>query len=190
MEKNTKAHSFHSVWESLQKTEKLIKTLSLEADKRAKEADKRFKKLEELFTGQWGKLIEALVQGDFKRILKTRGIEIQDVAHNIEGRYKNKNYEFDIMATNGDLVVLCEVKTTLKLNDVKSFIKKLECFDLWKPKYKGTKIYGSVAYLKTDQGSVRYAEKQGLFVIKAVGGSASIVNQVHFKPKVFSSTAH
>ena len=174
----------------MKETAQRIKETDLMLKHMSKETDRRIKKLDALFTGQWGKLIEALVHGDFKRVLKSRGIVIQDLAQNIEGDYKNQKYEFDIMATNGNLVILCEVKTTLMVNDVKAFIKKLECFDTWKPKYKSAKIYGSVAYLKANQHSASFAEKQGLFVIKAVGGSALLVNSVHFKPKEFSSTIH
>ena len=35
-----------------------------------KETDRRLRKLNELFSGQWGKLMEALVEGDLSTLLK------------------------------------------------------------------------------------------------------------------------
>ena len=45
--------------------------------------------------------------------------------------------------------------------------------------------YGATAYLKADEGSAVYAEKQGLFVIRATGSSASIANRQDFRPRAF-----
>ena len=46
-------------------------------------------------------------------------------------------------------------------------------------------VYGAVAYLKADESSDTYAERQGLFVIRATGSSASITNREGFRPRSF-----
>ena len=38
-----------------------------ETDRHMRKTDRRLRKLDELFNGQWGKLIEALVTGDLNR---------------------------------------------------------------------------------------------------------------------------
>ena len=48
-----------------------------------------------------------------------------------------------------------------------------------------TIIYGAVAYLKAEQESEVYAQRQGLFVIRATGSSASIINDTAFAPREF-----
>ncbi len=78
-----------------------------------------------------------------------------------------------------------EVKTTLKSEDVTHFLSKLERFAGWVRRYKGNNILGAVAYLKADAAVVVQAERQGLYVIRATGSSASIVNETDFRPKVF-----
>lgn len=40
-----------------------------EMDRRFKETGKKIKALEELFVGQWGKLVESLVEGGLVRLL-------------------------------------------------------------------------------------------------------------------------
>ena len=48
-----------------------------DTDLRMKETDRRMKKLQDLFTTQWGKLIESLVEGDLTKLLNERGIQVQ-----------------------------------------------------------------------------------------------------------------
>jgi len=163
-----------------------------EADKRAEEArietkalKKRMKELNELFTGQWGKLMESLIQGDLVKLLNERGIKVNDVAREREKTFKGKNYEFDMIAIDGKEVVVVEVKTTMKKQDVDDFLEKLKEFKTVFSRHKKDIIYGAIAYLKANEGSNTYAQKQGLFVIRAVGNSASIINRQNFKPKVF-----
>ena len=90
------------------------------------------------------------------------------------------------MAGNGDEVVVTEVKTTLRSEDVAQFLDKLRRFTVYEPRYRGERIYGAVAYLKADGAVTKYAERQGLYVIRATGDSARIVNARDFKPVVFA----
>ena len=164
--------------------EKLIRETG-ETGKQMKETDRRLRKLDELFNSQWGKLVESLVEGDLVALLQARGIAVQTTHPRVSGRGNGEHYEFDILAVNGDEVVVVEIKTTLRAGDVKRFLSKLAKFTGWLPEYKGRKILGAVAYLKADHTVVVHAERQGLFVIRATGNSASIINEAGFQPRVF-----
>jgi len=157
-----------------------------ELRKSQRETIKGLQKAKELFETQWGKLMESLVEGDLVTLLNKKGIQLNSSSTRMQGEYKGQAWEFDIIAVNGKEVVIVEVKTTLRVKDIEYFLKKLKSFTTWRPEYKGKIIYGSVAYLRSDEYSVKYAERQGLFVIKATGSSSSIINQKKFKPKVFS----
>lgn len=80
-----------------------------------------------------------------------------------------------------------EVKTTLKVVHVDHFLETLRSYHLvMPPDYGGNRsVYGAVAYLKADESSEVYAERQGLYVIRATGSSASITNQPEFRPRTF-----
>lgn len=169
-----------------------LKATSTELDERFKatdaqfkETDKRIKAAFDLFEGQWGKLIESLVEGDLLNFLQARGIQVQDTSTRRKGNYQGTSYEFDIIAHNGDEIVLVEVKTTLRVSHVKKFIKRLEQAKTWLSEYKNFKIYGAIAYLKAYEKSDAFAEAKKLFVIRATGDSASIINAVDFRPRVF-----
>ena len=159
-----------------------------------KETDRRLKKAESLFTTQWGRLMESLVEGDLVQLLKERGITVERTSANEkgmmsyideEGKQQKKYCEIDIIAKNGIEVVAVEVKTTLEVRDVKKFLNLLKKFRQLLPEYRDKKIYGAVAYLRSESESHYFAEKQGLFVIRATGNSASLINQKDFQPKAF-----
>ena len=107
---------------------------------------------------------------------------------NPKSRNGAPRWEIDIIAANGDEVVAVEVKTTLKVRQVTDFIETLKVFPEEAPSaYRGKRTYGAVAYLKADEAADGYAERQGLYVIRATGSSASITNQEGFKPRTFGA---
>ena len=185
---NSSQKEIAEIWKLFRETDRKMQTMSKAADKRGKKIDQRIKELNELFTGQWGKLMESLVRGDLIKLLRERNIKVNYILHSEErqGTYNERQWEVDIIAINGEEIVVVEVKTTLTVEHVNHFIKKLKQFTKWRPEYKNRKIYGAVAYLKTNQSSDVYSEKRGLFIIRATGSSASIANTKNFKPKTFS----
>ena len=156
-----------------------------ETDRRMQDNSREIRRLNELFTSQWGKLIETLVDGDLIKLLIGRGITVDYTFNNLKRDYDGRTWEIDILAANGTEVVVVEVKTTLKVRDVDHFLQTLRHFHRLMPEYGDKRAYGAAAYLKADEGSAVYAEKQGLFVIRATGSSASITNREGFTPRVF-----
>jgi RecB family endonuclease NucS len=92
--------------------------------------------------------------------------------------------EIDILATNKDSVIVVEVKTTLKVEDVNDFIsEKLSRFFEFFPKYKGMTLYGAVAGIRIEESADRYAYRKGLFVLTLSGeGMVVILNDEKFRP--------
>ena len=156
-----------------------------ETDRQMQETDRRLRKAEGLFTSQWGKLMESLVEGDLVPLLKERGIAVEGTSQRFTRKRNGEHFEIDILAVNGAQVVVVEVKTTLRPRDVARFLDKLSHFADWFPEYRERRIYGAVAYLKSDSSVRIQAERRGLFVIRATGNSASIVNKPDFEPRVF-----
>ena len=173
-----------------QELDRLLKEQAQETRRREKALDKRLDKrinqMKGVFTSQWGELVESLVEGDLVTLMQERRVAVDSIHQRVYGRRNGEDYEFDIVAGNGAEVVVVEVKTTLRSEDVGHFLEKLRRFTVYEPRYRGEKIYGAVAYLKADGAAAKYAERQGLFVIRATGDSASIINAEDFKPAVFS----
>ena len=189
---DTDSPSFASVYlltqrnaEAIQKLGERLNAMAVREEQRQIEADKRdqerkaelnealrdsqrrINKLDELFTSQWGKLVEALVDGKVVELLNGRGIEVEQTSQRCEGVYEGKTQEIDILAINGTEIVAVEVKTTLRPEDIGIFENKLKVLKLWMRQYAEKKIYGAVAY------------------IRAVGESARLINSPNFKPRSF-----
>ena len=184
--------TFEKIWATLDRiagSQKKRDREMKELRKQMKDTDRRLKKTDELFNSQWGKLMESLVEGDLVALLQKRDISVTYTHTRMQGRYHGEHYEFDILAEDGDEVVVVEVKTTLRPGDVAQFLEQLGRFTTYRPLYRDKKIYGAVAYLKADKSVQVHAERQGLFVIRATGSSASIVNDREFVPRVFSASS-
>ncbi len=193
-EKQREAHAAHrEAQEAHQKAQEEHRKAQQETDRQLKETtalvnqlSRDVAKTSAEFDSRWGRLMESLVEGDLISILNRRGIEICDTTSRLRGKLRDGgHYEFDIIAHNGDEVVVVEVKTTLRPKDVKKFGKKLEQFKRWVPRYKKNKVYGAMAYLSEDSEAVGMAEKRGMFVIRATGDSAAVVNAEKFKPRIW-----
>ena len=178
---------------SQKETEKLFKETDLqfkETDRRFKETDRQFKdtdrkinKTIHLFESQWGKFVESLVNGNLIHILRSKGIDVHDTTQRRKGEHNGRQFEFDIIAKNGSEIVIVEVKSTLNVQVVKDFLDELSLVRGWLEEYKDFKLYGAVAFLTADEESPLFSERQGLFVIKATGDSAILVNKDDFRPK-------
>ncbi len=172
----------------IQETSKQMKETDIkfqETDKQFKETDRKLRKLENLFVGQWGKLMESLVEGDLVPILNARGIPVNETLQRVKRKYNNKQIEIDLIAINGDEIVFVEVKTTLEVEDVKVFLEKLDNVKSIFPRYAENTIYGAVAFLRSESNAEDFAIRKGLFAIRATGNSASIINELDFKPAMF-----
>ena len=189
------------IWSLIKETQKNLKEVSVshkEAKQEMKElrasqkkTDQQIQKMGGRFNQRWGAFVESLVSGNLVKILQNWGIDIMQTHTRSEVQWKKpdgsiQKGEFDIIAANGSEVVAVEVKTALYPKDVKTFLETLQDFKKYFPRYKTETIYGAVAYLTSEDKAHFFAEENGLFVIRATGDSASIVNQEGFKPKAFS----
>ncbi len=180
---------------------KYTKELALERKKWEQEmqeiqkaTDKKIDKAFGTFSNNWGKLVESLVEGDLLKRLAEKGIQIDGTTRRLQGvikatkaREEDKECEIDILARNGKEVVAVEVKSDCNKQDVNDFLDVLKDFTRYFREYRDKVVYGAMAYLRIQKGADKYAEKKGLFVIKATGNSSRITNKANFKPKDFST---
>ena len=164
-----------------------------EANKERAKTERMVQKIGGRFNARWGHLVESLVEGKLTRLLREKGIPVLHTHPNVKREVTNKEggivdrKEFDIIAVNGKEVVLVEVKTVLTRKDVSHFLENhLKDFKEYFPEYQDKVLYGAVAFLRTEDSADTFSEEQGLFVIKATGDSAHIINKSDFKPKAFS----
>jgi len=190
--------SIQEIWKLFKETAERFK----ETEERFKETDERFKETDERFketdkeiektskavyalTGKWSRFVEGLIAPAVERLFKGWKIEVDSVYQRVRRRRNGSEMEVDILAINGEYAVLIEAKSTLKIEDVKEHIERLEKFKAFFPEYGERKVVGAVGGIVIEEDSDKYAYRNGLFVIGESGEAAVILNDRNFQPKVW-----
>jgi hypothetical protein len=181
------------IWELFRETDARFKETDARLDARFKETaasirktDEQLRRLEGLFGNQWGKMLEALVRPGALGLFQERGIQVRYTYPRVKVQRNGESREFDLLLEDTDEVVVVEVKSTLRVEDVNDFLDDLDHFLDYFPRYKDYHIYGAVAGLDIIEEADRYAYKRGLFVLSVSGdGLVSILNNEAFLPRDF-----
>ena len=178
------------IWALFKATDARMDAVLAETAAQQQETAAELRKLEGLFGMQWGKMLEALVRPSALNLFRARGIDIHYVYERAQIRRNGETREFDILLeVTTDLVVI-EVKSTLRVEDVNDFLDDLDRFQDFFPRYEGYNIYGAVAGLNIAEDADRYAYKRGLYVLKVSGeGLVTIVNDTAFRARIFGNPA-
>ncbi|MBO2526057.1 MAG: hypothetical protein CW341_10235 [Bacteroidetes bacterium] len=131
-------------------------------EQQIEEANKRYG----CFTNEFGKMVEDLCKPAALRIFKTEGI---DIDHTYEGsrreRAGEEEMEVDALLCNRTEAVAVEVKTTCFKKDVDYFLKKMKNFKIIFHEFEGKKVYVAIAAMRFANGSDKYAQRKGLYVL-------------------------
>ncbi len=178
--------------ESQAKTDEQLSRTDEQLSRTDEQLSKTIKKLDDIGR-QLGDL--GLVQGEVAEDLFFRNVRylfkeerdliFSDVKRNLK---KRGSGEYDIVAVNGDAVLVIEVKNKLQKRMVDTFVdKKLPKFKEIFPEYRDRRLFGGVGALVVKDDVGRYAEKAGLYVLTQTSeGGAALVNRKNFKAKEFS----
>lgn len=160
----------------MQETDRQMKETGRRLDKLFRETDERInktsKQIEETnkryggFTNEFGKMIEDLCRPAALKIFKAEGI---DIDHVYEGSRREKvgeeEMEVDALLCNRTEAVAVEVKTTCFKKDVDYFLKKMKNFKIVFHEFEGKKVYAAIAAMRFANGSDKYAQRKGLYVL-------------------------
>ncbi len=174
-----------------------------QADERRKEEEAFTRKLQEKNEGRnrkleremyrlygegdnrWGKLIEALVEANLLTLLQDAGIEVEHALSRRRSRIRGIRREYDLVAVGDSDAVVVEVKTTLRTADVARFTERIGSFREWRWDDARERVWGALAYLTSEGDAAQTAEDAGFYLIRAVSGTARLVNSEEFKPRIF-----
>jgi len=174
---------------SVSTLEKLVTELAVaqkETDRQMQETDRKIKQLGDLFGGQWGALVEALMRPGTVDLFKERGLPVTQMTERREGiDSKGRRIEVDMTLVDNGTIVVAEIKTTCKPEDVDWFLDKLARFSDAFREYADWEVQGAVAALRFVGGSDRHAYRKGLWVLKCRDGVTSLANDPQFKPATF-----
>jgi hypothetical protein len=159
------------------------------------ESDQRMERLEQLAANvsrevsrlgdRWGLFVENIVAPAVLRLFQERGIEIRHLYRRAVSDIPGARMEVDILAVNGDVAVVVEVKSRLTKEDVDDFCESLQRFKQAFPERVNHQIYGAVAAIEFVKDIDRYAYRKGLFVIRQCGDSVELANDKSFQPRAW-----
>ncbi len=171
-------------WEERQRREEE------EHQRKMRRIEERIRKMEERYGLQWGRLIEALMQGGIEQAFTRWGIapiRFAEERRKVFDEQRRILAEYDIILTNEIMAVVVEVKAKMEVADVKRFIGKLWAFPKLIPFYRTYRVYGAVAALEYGTGVEAFAQKRGLFVLKLHGDIVQVVNPPDFRPRNYNA---
>jgi hypothetical protein len=155
--------------EQMKETDRELKMLFKETDERIRKTSKQIEETNKRyggFTNEFGKMIEDLCRPAALKIFKAEGI---DIDHVYEGsrreRVGEEEMEVDALLCNRTEAVAVEVKTTCFKKDVDYFLKKMKNFKKIFHEFEGKKVYVAIAAMRFANGSDKYAQRKGLYVL-------------------------
>ena len=172
------------VWEILRK----LALSSEETDRKIQETDRKMKELTKAIGrlgNRRGECGEEMVRPAVVRLFQQQGIAVHQVFRGAYAERDGDAMEIDLLVVNSVDVVLVEVKSELKADDVKEHISRLERFKKLFPQYVGFRVMGAVAGMVVAEETARFAYRQGLFVLAQSGDTVVIRNDEEFKPGVW-----
>ena len=153
------------------------------------ERDRKLKDRINHFVGagdnRWGELMEAMVEGNLLSVLGEARIPVDYVAARLHTQRDGVWREYDLVAVGDRDAVVVETKTTLRESDIRQFQERIADFRSWRPNEARPKLWGAFAYLTARGEAARSAEEAGFYLIRAVSGSARLVNSARFRPHRF-----
>ena len=161
-----------------------MKAANERLDKISADTNKAIKDMKNVFTTQWGRLVEALCKPAAYKLFKKEGIQIDRVyedVHKVDGQ---DAMEIDVALCDTSVVVIVEVKTRCGRHDIDYFLSQMKHCKEWYPDFADKELRVAVAAIKYDDGADTYAQGCGLYVLKLSGEDTFTMTSPK-KPKTF-----
>ena len=140
-------------------------------DKISEDTNKAIKDMKNVFTTQWGRLVEALSKPAALALFKKEGIEIDRVFEDVRKIKKDGQdvMEIDVALCDTTTAVIVEVKSHCDNHDINHFLSQMEHCKEWYPDFADKKLLVAVAAISYAPGTESYAQRLGLYVLKLTG---------------------
>ena len=170
--------------ESQAKTDEQIKRTDEQMRRTDAKLDRIGQQLGDLGLVQ-GEVAEDLFFRNLRGVFRKTKMDLKKVKRNLKRKGEG---EFDLVAEDGDKVLVVEVKNKLDKRMVDRFVdRKLPKFKDLFPEYESYQVIGGMGALVVKDDVGRYAEKAGLYVLTQTDeGGAALLNREGFNPKTFN----
>jgi hypothetical protein len=189
-----KGLTFEKVWALFKESDRKMRELSLEADKRQAELTREHEETERVvkelskniggLNNSMGRYIEEMVSANLWEKFGALGYEFTKGG---PARFRENGMiiaQADAFLENGEYAMLVEVKTDLKEDDVDEHIERIEKVRQYMDKRNDKrKLVGAVAGAVAPDNVRKYALKKGLYVLVQSGDSIAVLEAPGFKAR-------
>ncbi len=183
------------IWEILNRlavssedTDRKIKEMGARLSASSEATDRKIKEVTTAIGrlgNRLGEFVEEMVRPAVVRLFQNRGIAVHQVFQRVYAERDGDAMEIDLLVVNSADAILIEVKSELKVDDVREHISRLSRFKKLCPQYAGFRVMGAVAGMVVPDDAARFAYRQGLFVLAQSGESVTLRNDANFQPSVW-----
>ncbi len=163
---------------------RLFKDTDAKLDRLTREVDRVNRKSEDL-VDKWSRFVESMVAPACERLFLQRGIPVHIVSQRVRVRRNGGTMEVDVVVENDAHVVLVEVKSTLRVEDVRDHLARLAEAKSYFPRFAGKQVLGAVAGMTIVEDADRFAYREGLFVLAPAGDTVRLLNDERFAPRMW-----
>jgi predicted AAA+ superfamily ATPase len=152
--------NFETIWRMFQETSEQMK----ETDRRMKDLQKTVGRV----TNTLGDIVEGFMSSDIHILFKKYGYSFNITSQNKVFRDKNNVFlaEVDAFLENGDCVMLVEVKSKLRSEDITEQVERLKTVrEIFDKRGDKRKLLGSIASPKISESQLAAIRKKGLYAI-------------------------
>lgn len=135
----------------------------------------------------FGRFTEGLFMPSLEKIL-IKDFGLDTVAPRIQRRQNGSMVELDVLAFSNsgkNTAVVVEIKSKLRDDDIRDFLKQLENFPKLFPEHKDKKLYGMIAAVGITAEQKALMERLGIYVVRIKEDVFTLVSSKKFKPKDF-----
>ncbi|GHT63952.1 hypothetical protein FACS1894110_02680 [Spirochaetia bacterium] len=175
--------TFEKVWEMFQEigrkqaeTDRKMEATDRQIEATARQMKETDKRVGEL-TNRYGEISEHMIVPNLKFSFNTLGYTFEKCSANtkIEDFTHGIFAEADAFLENGDCVMVVEIKTKLRIDDINDHVTRMEKFRAHADFHRDTrKYYGAIAGLLMSESEKTYALKKGFYVLEPVGETFTI----------------
>ena len=128
-------------------------------------------------TNNLGSIAEDLFFHSLSQCMAIGKMVFHTIDRNIYRRTNNIEDEFDIVLTNDNAIIICEVKLKFHPDDVEKVEKKIENYKILFPLQASYKIYGAVAGLTIPKDTIDRAKEMKYFVVTQESNKIKVLNE-------------
>jgi len=178
--------------EQFRKTDEEIRKTSEEIQRLTKKTDEEIRKVNKLVAGisdGFGRMSEGFALASIEEVFKRLGIHINKTLSRVKSRKNGDHLEIDLLnvakSEKKELIILVEVKSYLRSQDVNDFLNDISRFYDFFEEYRGKEMIGAIAFMNYAVGAKEYAEKNGLYLLFCSEDLMKMVNKKGFTPQVW-----